>query len=173
MLREPLLTDAATLLAYCARNAERFAPWELKRPEVLAEQLRWIAWRREQSAAGRGRSFLAFDRAAPETLAGVVNLDAITPGPEPSAMLSYSVDGAYEGRGYASEAVAAAIAHAFDELELLRVLAHYDPANARSGALLRRHGFVIEAVAPEVPPALRGLMRPQVVVALTRARAPG
>lgn len=169
VLREPLETDAPLLLAYHARNAARFAPWGPAPPGALAEHLRWIVWRREQSAGASGRSFLAFDRAMPQQLAGLVNLDAIVREPEPGAMLSYSVDAAYEGRGYAREAVAAVLAHAFDALGLVRVVAHYHPANQRSGALLRRLGFTIEAAAPDIPPALRGLMRPQIMAALTRA----
>jgi ribosomal-protein-alanine N-acetyltransferase len=169
VLREPLETDAALLLAYHARNAARFAPWGPAPPGALSEHVSWIVWRREQSAGARARSFLAFDRAVPQQLAGLVNLDAIEREPEPSAMLSYSVDAAYEGRGYASEAVAAVVAHAFDALALVRLVAHYHPANERSGALLRRLGFAVEAAAPEIPPALRSLMRPQVMAALSRA----
>jgi ribosomal-protein-alanine N-acetyltransferase len=168
VLREPLETDAPLLLAYHSRNAARFAPWGPAPPGALAEHLNWIVWRREQSAEARGRSFLAFDRAVPQQLAGLVNLDAIVREPQASAMLSYSIDAAYEGRGYAREAVAAVAAHAFEALGLARLVAHYDPANERSGALLRRLGFTIEAAASKIPPALRGLMRPQVMAALTR-----
>jgi ribosomal-protein-alanine N-acetyltransferase len=168
VLRESLETDASLLLAYHARNAARFAAWGPAPPGALPEHMNWIAWRREQSAGARGRSFLAFDRAVPRQLAGLVNLDGIEREREPGAMLSYSIDAAYEGRGYAREAVAAVVAHAFDALGLVRLVAHYDPANERSGALLRRLGFVIEAAAPEIPPVLRGLMRPQIMAALTR-----
>ncbi|MGP6156786.1 MAG: GNAT family N-acetyltransferase [Vulcanimicrobiaceae bacterium] len=173
LLREPVDADAALLLAYHARNAERFAPWDPRRPDALSEHLRWIVWRRQQSAQGSGRSFLAFDRAVPAKLAGVVNLDAIGNEAEPNALLGYSLDGAYEGRGYACEAAAAVVAYAFDELRLTRLIAHYDPANERSGALLRRLGFVVEAVAADVPPALRTLMRPQVMATLARPRSAG
>ncbi len=172
-LREPLETDASLLLAYHVRNAARFAPWGPAAPGALSEHRHWIVWRREQSAGARGRSFLAFDRAVPQQLAGLVNLDAIEREPVPGAMLSYSIDAAYEGRGYAREAVAAVVAQAFGALGLVRLVAHYHPANERSGALLRRLGFTIEAAAPEIPPALRGLMRPQVMAALTRTGTAG
>ncbi len=167
VLREPEDGDAAVLLAYHMRNEPRFAPWEPKRGTEVAQHLQWIAWRRAEGEADRARTFLTFDRSAPQVLVGSVNLDAVTRGPESSAMLSYSVDGAYEGRGFAREAVAATIAYAFDELRLGSLSATYDPANARSGGLLARLGFRIVAQSAVVP-GMERLMRAQVLAMLTR-----
>jgi len=167
ILREPVDADAAVLNAYHARNADRIGRWEPRRGEDVAEHAAWIAWRRGESAAGRARSWHAFDREAPQTLVALVNLDAIVHEPDHSAMLAYSVDGAYEGRGYAREACEAVIAHAFGELGLHSLTATYDPANERSGGLLKRLGFVEVARTPVVP-GLERHMRAQVLAALAR-----
>jgi ribosomal-protein-alanine N-acetyltransferase len=167
ILREPVASDAAVLAAYHARNEARIARWEVKRSDDVAAHAAWIAWRRAESAAGRARSWHGFDRAAPETLVALVNLDAITHAPERTAMLAYSVDAEYEGRGYAREACEAVITHAFGELALHSLSATYDPANERSGALLKRLGFV-EVARTSVIPGFERHMRAQVLAALAR-----
>jgi [ribosomal protein S5]-alanine N-acetyltransferase len=166
-LREPVASDAPALLAYHARNRARLIRWDPDRGGALAQHAAWIAWRRDESRAGRARSWLAFDRAAGGALVGEVQLDAIAHEPQRTAMLAYSVGAEYEGKGYAREAVAAVIAYAFGELGLDGLSATYDPANERSGALLRRLGFVELARTPVVPGFERH-MRAQVLTALTR-----
>jgi ribosomal-protein-alanine N-acetyltransferase len=166
VLREPDDSDAPALLAYGLRNEPRFARWEPERADDVAGHLRWVRWRRDESAAQRGLGLLALDRAVPGALAGIVNLYGITGSATFTAMLGYSVDGAYEGRGFAREAVSAVIAHAFDTLNLHRVTANYHPANERSGALLRRLGFVVEGYSRDLL-YLRGTWRDHVLTSLT------
>jgi ribosomal-protein-alanine N-acetyltransferase len=171
LLRAPDAGDAAALCAYHARNAARFAPWEPRRGTDVADHLAWITWRLAEHASGGAASFLAFDRQANDTLVAQVNLDAITHAPDSTAMLSYTVDGVYEGRGYAREAVAATVAYAFGTLGLRNLSATYDPANARSGGLLRRLGFVVIAQTPVIP-GMERHMRAQVLAGLTRPDSP-
>ncbi len=146
-LREPAEGDAPALLAYYARNEPRFARWEPPLGHDAAWYLRWIRWRAGESRAGRGFSLLAWDRAQPAALVAVVSVYGIERNALHAAMLGYNLDGAYEGRGYAREAVAATIAPLFGPLNLKKVSANYDPRNERSGALLRRLGFVVEGYA--------------------------
>ncbi|HEX3468640.1 MAG TPA: GNAT family N-acetyltransferase [Candidatus Elarobacter sp.] len=168
MLREPNDDDAAALQAYHQRNEARFAPWEPKRGTDVAQHFQWIQWRNAERDLRRARTFLACDRGDDGGVIGVVNLDAISRDErQASAMLSYSVDGAFEGKGYAREAVAATIAYAFDELELDSLTATYDPANARSGGLLARLGFRIVAETAAIP-GMERLMRAQVLAMLAR-----
>ncbi|GAC1573391.1 MAG: ribosomal protein S5-alanine N-acetyltransferase [Candidatus Elarobacter sp.] len=164
-LREPADADAPLLLDYYRRNAARLAAWEPAWEEDVAQQLRWIAWRRGESATEHGRSFLAYDRAEPAALVAIVNLYDIVRGQAHSAMLGYSIDGAYEGRGYAREAVEAVILYAFGTLNLHRLTANYQPANARSAALLERLGFAVEGHGRELV-YLRGTWRDHVLTAL-------
>jgi len=166
VLREPLDSDAAALLAYATRNEPRFARWEPDRVDDVGHHLRWVRWRRDESAAQHGVSLLALDRGVPDALVGIVNLYAITGNASYSAVLGYSLDGAYEGRGFAREAIGAVIAYAFATLNLHRLTANYHPANERSGALLRRLGFVVEGYARDML-YLRGTWRDHVLTSLT------
>jgi ribosomal-protein-alanine N-acetyltransferase len=157
-LREPEESDAQTLLEYYTRNAERFAPWEPPRSADVASHRAWIGAARAARIDGHPAVFLAFDRTT-AALVGVVDLHGFS-AVDRSAMIAYTVDGAYEGRGYASEAVAAVLACAFGELGLMRISAYYDVANERSGKLLARNGFRVIATTSVVP-GLERLMRPQ------------
>ncbi len=157
-MREPDERDAELLLDYYARNAERFAPWEPPRAEDAAVHRAWIVAARANRHGGAPTAFLAFDRAN-GALAAVVDLHGFSD-EDAGAMISYTADGAYEGRGYAGEAVAAVIAYARDTLQLKKLTAYYEPANVRSERLLQRNGFTVIASAPVVP-GFERLMRAQ------------
>lgn len=159
-LREPETHDAESLRDYYRRNAERFAPWEPPHADEVAWHARWVDETAERRRAGSGASFLAF--AASGDLVGVVQLSGFSEEEPRTAMLSYTVDGEYEGRGYASEAVGRIVQYAFEELGLAALLAYYHPDNARSEALLQRLGFSVVARSPVIP-GFEHLMRPQVV----------
>jgi ribosomal-protein-alanine N-acetyltransferase len=167
ILRGPADGDAEPLRAYYRRNAERFAPWEPARPDDVRSHAEWIgAQAAEQRRTGFPPTFLAFAQDGGDLVA-VVTLDGFSAEDPPSAMLSYTVDGAYEGRGYASEAVARVVRHAFEERGLAVLSAYYHPDNARSGKLLERLGFTVTARTPVIP-GFEHLMRPR-VVAVRRA----
>lgn len=65
--------------------------------------------------------------------------------------LGFALLDAYEGQGYALEAAAAVMAHARQVLKIRRLLAITAPANARSGKLLGKLGFVLERRARLAP----------------------
>lgn len=166
VLRAPEDADADALCAYHARNRERFAPWEPPQATDLAGQRAWIADVRAQSSLDRPTSLLAFAREG-MPLIGVVGLSGFTAVPA-TAMVHYTVDGAYEGRGYASEAVRAVLEYAFTVLGRDAVSAYYHPDNVRSGRLLERLGFRIVSVTPALA-GFEHLMRPQAWAVLDRA----
>lgn len=58
-----------------------------------------------------------------------------------SVEVGYSILDAYQGQGYATEAVAGLLARAFEEPEVRRVVAETLPELARSIGVLRRLGF--------------------------------
>jgi aminoglycoside 6'-N-acetyltransferase len=165
-LREPADADAEALCAYHARNAARFAPWEPPLPTDVPGQLAWIAQQRAQRPPGGAATFLAFAEDG-TVLIGIVGLSGFGTSPA-SAMVHYTVDGAFEGRGYASEAVRAVLDHAFGALALDEISAYYHPGNARSGRLLERLGFHLVSVTPAVP-GFEHLMKPQAWAVLSRA----
>jgi [ribosomal protein S5]-alanine N-acetyltransferase len=165
-LREPDDGDVELLREYYRRNAVRFDEWGEGRRDVAEEHRAWIAARHAERWKGAPAAFLALDRDTGTTVAVVV-LSGFSFEPS-STMLSYSVDGAYEGAGFASEAVRAIVDYAFATFDLQSVTAHYDPANARSERLLQRLGFrEMARMGPIMLPHLR--QRGQVVAVLERA----
>jgi ribosomal-protein-alanine N-acetyltransferase len=169
-LREPADTDLEALRDYYRRNAERFAPFEPVVPDTVADQAAWIAARHAERRGGRATSFLAFDRASSQ-LAGIVILNGLSAENGLSAMLSYSIDGGLEGRGYASEAVRRVIDYAAQDLGVRSLTAYYHPANVRSGRLLERLGFTIVGQTPVIP-GFETLMRPNVIAVLETTLEP-
>jgi RimJ/RimL family protein N-acetyltransferase len=63
--------------------------------------------------------------------------------------LGYALASAHWGKGYALEALRAALDHGFRELDLNRVEADIDPRNAASARVLERLGFRKEGFMPE------------------------
>jgi ribosomal-protein-alanine N-acetyltransferase len=107
-----------------------------------------------------------FDRERDDgTVIGRINFSEIVRGPMQGCFLGYAVDSAYEGRGYMSEALRAAIGWAFVELGLHRVQASYRPENERSGRILQRLGFVREGFARNLL-FIDGAWRDHIVTAL-------
>jgi ribosomal-protein-alanine N-acetyltransferase len=83
-------------------------------------------------------------------IVGVCNLFGIIRQNLQACHLGYHVAAPFEGRGLMREAVEAALAFAFGPLEIHRVQAGYHPTNERSGALLKRLGFVVEGYARDM-----------------------
>lgn len=158
------------LLRYHERNSARFATWNPASPPDISSAAYWkraIELARELAQMDRSFHFVATEAAGNEVVA-LVNLNEIVRGVFQAAYLGYSVDGAYEGRGYASEAVRGVIGHGFGELNLHRVMATYAPTNERSGRLLRRLGFTVEGYARDYL-FCNGAWRDSILTSLTNA----
>ena len=169
-LREPDAGDVELLRAYYRRNDARFEPWGENRRDLAEEHQAWVAGRQAERRDGAPTTFLAFDRASGATVA-VIMLTGFSVDP-PGAMVSYSVDGEYEGVGFASEAVRAVVEYAFGTLNVQALTAHYDPDNVRSERLLQRLGFrELARMGPILLPHVR--QRGQVIAVLERDPAAG
>jgi ribosomal-protein-alanine N-acetyltransferase len=166
-LRAPEEADATLLRDYFVRNAERFAPWEPRRSERVDDHRVWIAAHRGHSSTSDPIAFLAFEKDGNQLVAAI-ELDSFSRDRPLAASINYTVDATYEGRGFASEAVRAVAAHAFDVLKLDILSAYYHPNNLRSERLLGRAGFTTVA-RTDVIPGFERLMRPT-VLAQRRAR---
>jgi len=141
--RTPSLAEAYHDLL--AANHERIARWEpwAAAPPVLAETRAFIEASAQNWIAGTELPVvIAVRQDGQWQLVGSVGLriDRYSR----SGELGYWVDGAHEGRGLVSRAVAAVLDQAFGPLGLDRVSLHTDVANQRSRALARRLGFVEE-----------------------------
>jgi [ribosomal protein S5]-alanine N-acetyltransferase len=80
-------------------------------------------------------------------IVGVINLSEIVRGAFQSAFLSYAAVSGHEGRGLMSEGFQLLLERAFVELELHRLEANIQPANAPSLAFVRRAGFIYEGTS--------------------------
>jgi ribosomal-protein-alanine N-acetyltransferase len=170
VLREPEDADVETLRAYHRRNAERFVRWDAVPGDEPEAHREWIRSHHRERKRGVPVAFLAFARDG-GALVGVTALSGFGFDP-PSAMISYSVDAAYEGRGYAFEMVSGMLRHAFDALDLASVTASVRVGNERSLKLLARLGFTVIARSPAIP-GLEHLFHPHIVAMLERARFAG
>ena len=150
-LAEP--EDVAELLSFHIRNAAHLAPSAPRRPEGFLTEAYWrqtITRDRDDFAAGRSARLLLCPVEDPQRIIGSVNLNNITRGAAHYADLGYALDGEMQGKGLMPEAVRAIITFAFGPLNLHRIRACYLPTNARSGAVLRRLGFVVEGYARDL-----------------------
>jgi len=150
VLAIPEPSAAGEMLAYQRRNKAHFARWTPPRPAAFDTADYWerrIAGWREECRAGRSVRLAFTLRDAPDRIIGTCALSEIVLGAFRACLLGYGIDHAHEGRGLMREAVEAAVRFAFETLELHRVMANYMPANERSGALLKRLGFVVEGYA--------------------------
>jgi len=151
LLPEP--SFAARMVDYYRRNQVHLSPWEPRRPdEFLTED--W--WERQLEAnrlefqKGTGARLVLVPRdEAQGPVLGVANLSNIVRGTLQACHLGYSLDREYEGRGLMQEALEALVIYAFEDLQLHRVMANYQPENVRSARVLERLGFVREGYAAD------------------------
>lgn len=141
---------AAAVLDYQRRNVAHFARWDPPLPAdylTLRAQQRRLRADAQAFAHGSGwRWFL--QPAGGDAVIGQLHVSQVQRGPFCSASLGYAIDGAHEGRGLMSEALAALIDELFSPaVNLHRLQAGVRPENARSLALLRRAGFAQEGLA--------------------------
>jgi ribosomal-protein-alanine N-acetyltransferase len=168
--------DIPALLRYFTENAAYLTPTAPLLPPAFFTEPYWqaqVARNREEFAAGRSVRMHLFPHNAPETVIGSLSLNNIVRGAAHYCDLGYSLAEDRQGQGLMSEAVAAAIRYAFDELRLHRVKAAYLPTNERSGRLLRRLGFAVEGYARDYL-LIQGRWQDQVLVGLVNPewRAP-
>jgi len=135
------------------------APWTDR--AQAAARIAQLAHDRANAEFYTWASTLADDR-----LIGTVSLFAVNRG-QRRGEIGYALAASQWGRGYATEGLRLAIAHAFDSIGLERLEADIDPRNEASCRLVERVGFLREGllrqrwrVAGEVTDsAMYGLLR--------------
>jgi ribosomal-protein-alanine N-acetyltransferase len=143
------ISDAEELASVLSANREFLAPWDPIRSDDY--------FTAEAQRAGLESALEAYAREAMVPLAivdeggqliGRVNINGITRGALQAAAIGFWVSQSHNGRGFASTAVAEAIAIAFKQLSLHRLQAETLLHNTRSQRVLDRNGFQPFAVAP-------------------------
>ncbi len=131
--------DVARILEY--RNMPEVTRW-LLRTEVDPVSFK-AAWRRAAEDPNDHSVAVVLG----DVVIGTVSLDVVDgmgqPGmaPRTEAELGYIFDPAYAGQGYATEAVAAIVAHAFDRLGVRRITAGCFADNLASVRILEKVGM--------------------------------
>lgn len=151
VVRHGATADAGAIARYLRENREHLARWEPIRPELYFTERFWRARLpddvRDYQLDRALRLFL-FPKDAGGEVAGVANFTNLMRGPFQACYLGYALGRRYEGQGYMTEALTAALEYVFDQVGLHRVMANHLPENERSGAVLRRLGFQVEGLAP-------------------------
>ncbi len=166
-LAEP--ADIPALLRFFRANADHLAPTSPQPPPDFLTEPYWqrqVTRNQDDFAAGRAVKLFLFPSDEPEVVIGGLSLNTIVRGAAHYCDLGYLLAAERQGQGLMSEAVAAAIRYAFENLGLHRVKAAYLPTNERSARLLRRLGFVVEGYARDYL-LIQGRWQDQILVGLT------
>jgi RimJ/RimL family protein N-acetyltransferase len=138
--------DAATLSAYRSdRGVARYQSWEP--PVSLDDARRSIASMAAASPDEPGWFQYAVELAGDRIHIGDVGVHLA--GNRMQAEIGFSFATAYQGRGYATEAVRAVLDRLFAVQGLQRVSAECDARNTASARLLERVGFRREGLRPQ------------------------
>jgi ribosomal-protein-alanine N-acetyltransferase len=170
-------SDVRALRAFAIENEAHLGPWS-PRPRTpsagrsIVEIAKRVSAQRKAWRDDRGYAFAVTlrtpgARAGEAPLVGRVALNEVVRGAFQNAYLGYLIGGAWQGRGLAREAVAAALGFAFGIAALHRVQAAIMPHNARSLALARALGFREEGFAERYL-NIDGDYRDHVIFAMTR-----
>jgi ribosomal-protein-alanine N-acetyltransferase len=134
--------DEAEFIAAMRASADQHRPW-LFPPTTPAAYREYLG----RLIPERKYGFLA-RRLDDGALVGWLNVSDIVRGALQGANVSYGGVAAHRGQGYMSEALELVLHEAFVTLDLHRLEANIQPANAGSLALVRRAGFQREGFSP-------------------------
>jgi ribosomal-protein-alanine N-acetyltransferase len=172
LLQAPATEQTAAVVAFYARNAAYFAPWDPPMPAdfnqtpVVRQRL---ADARVAFDGGVALRWWLSPRAAPGTVIGSVHLSNIVRLAFQSCQLGYALDQAHTGAGLMHEALQAVLGVAFGPVvNLHRVQAAVRPENRRSLAVLARLGFAQEGLARQYL-YIDGAWRDHLLLATTHA----
>lgn len=138
--------DLSELLRFAREEKEHFRPWfpvSALDPTPAALKVA-IADRREQAIQDRGYRFHLFPLEEPDRVIGLCSIADVRRGAIQQGVLGYGLAHERQGYGLMTEAARAAVAFAFQDLDLHRLEGSYMPTNDRSAAVLKSLGFVEE-----------------------------
>ncbi|MEZ4310268.1 MAG: GNAT family N-acetyltransferase [Polyangiaceae bacterium] len=163
-------------LRFAEENRAHLTPWE---PPPAADHFTLGFWRERlrknliEHEKGLSVRFSIFWKDAPDgPVLGNCNFGNIVWGAFHCATLGYRLAHASEGRGVMTEALSAALTHMFEDRGFHRIQANYRPENARSAAVLRRLGFVVEGFARDYL-FIDGAWRDHILTSLTNPHMEG
>ena len=152
ILRQSEPSQAKQMLEYFEANREHFKLAMHDLPDdfyTMALQQQRLDVELKAALNGRGFRFYAYqkDDENHKEIVGDIGIFLINYYPAFNCEISFKVDEKFEGRGFMSEAVEAAILFVFFGLELHRIVAHTLPENNRSMDFLVKLGFKEEGIS--------------------------
>lgn len=168
-LRVPELSDIPEVIRYYRENEGHLGRFDIQRPVDFYTEKYWserIPIVHQAYRSDQGLRLYLFDRRTEKEMIGTLEFSQIVRGVFQACYLGYGIGAKSEGKGLMFEALTAAIGHAFDEMNLHRIMANHLPDNERSANLLRRLGFVREGVAQQYL-RIGGVWRDHILNSLT------
>jgi ribosomal-protein-alanine N-acetyltransferase len=147
-IRPLAVTDARSLAQLYSDNREFLAPLEPLRPDAFYTfegQRRHIAQLTDRRSSGSAYPFVM---TAGGRLVGAINLSNVVRGAFQSCNVGYWVAQQYNGRGFATDALALVCERAFGELGLHRIEAGTLLHNLASQRVIEKNGFTRIGIAP-------------------------
>jgi RimJ/RimL family protein N-acetyltransferase len=166
LLRELVPADEDALYAACQDEELREFTQTVPSPYLREHAAEFVAFAREERAAGREFHFAVALADAPEALVGVAGVTKVYRD-QGSASCGYWVAREARGRGVATRALELLIGFAEEELGLDRLRLWADARNVASQRVAEKAGFV---VASHEPRMVRGALRDTVRFALPPRR---
>ncbi|RUS46929.1 GNAT family N-acetyltransferase [Cohnella sp. AR92] len=148
-IRFPQEADTAELAALYKRNREffeEFSPSPGDDYYTEENQLQRIIQSKTDRDEDRRYEFVICEQENDQVI-GTVGLTFVTRGPQQSCMIGYSLDQAYNGKGYMTEAVKQLVRYAFEELGFHRIYGEATLRNPGSIRVLEKAGFQKEGIA--------------------------
>lgn len=141
-------SDVNDLLEHELKNQAFFRQFTATRDDSFythEEQVARVHRSIDAAAADKRYSFMVRERESGLLIGGVDLMD-VTRGSLQSALIGYSMDGDYNGKGYMTEAVRFVVRHAFEVLALHRIEAGVMPHNRGSLRVMEKAGFEREGL---------------------------
>ncbi len=136
---------------YFAVNEEHLKKWSPSVPKGHHSVDSWkrrLTERELEYESGLSAHFIGTDEAESHVI-GSCSLSNIVRGVFQACHMGYSIGERYQGQGYMKKIVSHAIAYAFNDIRLHRIMANHMPDNERSAALLKSLGFEKEGYAKD------------------------
>ena len=135
--------DKAAMVEYLSPKDVYLTTLNIPHPYTEASAEAWIGKRMEHTQrAGKEVSFAIRD--PNNKMIGAVGADSHEPGTSHRAEIGYWLAKPYWGQGIMTDVVGAYIQYAFNELQLLKLVAHVFEFNAASARVLEKNGFKLE-----------------------------
>lgn len=151
--------------AFHARNRDRFAPYSPMRTEFYYTAAYWDKAKSRSKKERKIETALRWVLIDANGVYAQVSLDQVTFGILQCASLGYVLDTELENQGIMTQCLTRVIKHAFEVINLHRVVANHVPENEKSAGVLSRLGFEREGYAKSYL-QLNGVWRDHVLNAL-------